>query len=119
MGAIIPPDPRGFGTEPDYRFTLANERTFLAWIRTALALAAGGLGVIHLLTDFAGRELLGVVLLGLSVVTAAAAYRRWAMVETAMRRQEPLPSSRLPTIIAAGTAGAGLGACLLLVLDAW
>ena len=30
------------GEEPDYRFTLANERTFLAWLRTALALIAGG-----------------------------------------------------------------------------
>jgi hypothetical protein len=28
------------GAEPDPRFTLANERTFLAWIRTALALIA-------------------------------------------------------------------------------
>jgi putative membrane protein len=38
------PEPawRHEGTEPDYRFTLANERTFLAWIRTALALLAGG-----------------------------------------------------------------------------
>ncbi len=24
------------GEAPDYRFSLANERTFLAWIRTAL-----------------------------------------------------------------------------------
>ena len=30
------------GEEPDYRFTLANERTFLAWVRTALGLLAGG-----------------------------------------------------------------------------
>ena len=33
------------GTEPDPRFTLANERTFLAWIRTALALIAGGVAL--------------------------------------------------------------------------
>ena len=31
------------GTEPDVRFSLANERTFLAWTRTALALIAGAL----------------------------------------------------------------------------
>ena len=119
MGAIVPPDPRRFGTEPDYRFTLANERTFLAWIRTALALAAGGLAVIHLLPHFAGREPLGVVLLAMSVLTATSAYRRWAVVETAMRRQEPLPSSRMPGLIAAGTATSGFAASLLLLFDAW
>ena len=36
------------GREPDPRFTLANERTFLAWIRTALGLLAGGIGVLTL-----------------------------------------------------------------------
>ena len=29
--------------EPDYRFTLANERTYLAYLRTSLACYAGGL----------------------------------------------------------------------------
>jgi hypothetical protein len=38
-------DPAGDEQEPDYRFTFANERTFLAWIRTALALIAGGVAV--------------------------------------------------------------------------
>ena len=33
------------GQEPDPRFSLANERTFLAWIRTALALAAAAIGL--------------------------------------------------------------------------
>src|SRR5262249_51837567 len=36
---------RAEGTQPDYRFSLANERTFLAWIRTGLALVGGGLAV--------------------------------------------------------------------------
>ena len=48
---LFPADPRAVGEEPDYRFTLANERTFLAWIRTALALVAGGLGAVSLLPD--------------------------------------------------------------------
>ena len=41
-------DPRRHGHEPDYRFTLANERTFLAWIRTSLGLMAVGLAVAQL-----------------------------------------------------------------------
>ena len=114
---IVPPDPSAIGTPPDYRFTLANERTFLAWIRTALAMAAGGLGVVHLLPEFGGREVLGIGLLGLSLVVAVASYRRWVMLETSMRRGEPLPPSRLPALLATATALVGVGAALLLVLD--
>ena len=35
------------GTEPDARFTFANERTFLAWNRTALGCVVAGLAVSH------------------------------------------------------------------------
>lgn len=118
LRGLVPTDPRRTGNEPDYRFTLANERTFLAWVRTSLALSAGGLAAVHLLPPFAGRDPLAVLLLTLGVLTAAGSYRRWAIVETAMRRQEPLPPSRLPALIAAGTAGAGIAASVLFVLDA-
>ncbi len=83
---------------------MANERTFLAWIRTALALSAGGLGAISLLPDFYGSDGLGIALLALSFVTAASAYRRWTRNETSMRLGEPLPPSRLPRFMAVGTA---------------
>lgn len=114
---ILPPDPRGVGDEPDYRFTLANERTFLAWIRTALALAAGGLAAVGLLEDFAGGELLGIGLLALSFVTAASAYRRWALNEQSMRLNAPLPPSRLPMMMAIGTAVVAIVAAVMLVVD--
>ncbi len=114
---FVPSDPRGVGDEPDYRFTLANERTFLAWIRTALALAAGGLAAVGLLEDLAGGELLGILLLVLSFVTAASAYRRWALNERSMRLQEPLPSSRLPMMMAIGTAIVAVVAAVVLVVD--
>ena len=113
---ILPGDPRAHGTDPDYRFTLANERTFLAWIRTALALAAGGLGAVALLEDFRGREALGVALLAMSFLTAAVAYRRWSRAEAAMRRDEPLPASRLPLFIAIGVALVAVGAVVLVVI---
>lgn len=110
-------DPRTVGTEPDYRFTLANERTFLAWIRTALALAAGGLAAISLITDFYGSEALGIMLLVLSFATAATAYRRWALNERSMRLGEPLPPSRLPRLIAAATSAVALIAAVLFIVD--
>ena len=110
-------DPRRVGSEPDYRFTLANERTFLAWVRTALALAAGGLGVFNLLPNLIGSEILGLMLLTLSFATAASAYRRWAQNEAAMRLGEALPSSRLPQLMAVSTAIVALVAAILLVVD--
>lgn len=115
---LFPEDPRTVGEEPDYRFTLANERTFLAWIRTALALAAGGLAAIHLIPDQAGSSALGIALLALAVVTAATAYRRWALNETSMRLGEPLPPSRLPQVIAIATALVALAAVVFFVVDA-
>lgn len=84
------------GSEPDYRFSLANERTFLAWIRTALAILAGGV----LLHQFAGhigqRNLLVDAAIALSVlgaVIAGGAYFRWKTNEIAMRNAGPLPLS--------------------------
>lgn len=113
----FPGDPRRVGADPDYRFTLANERTFLAWVRTALALAAGGLGAVTILDDFPGEEVLGIGLLTLSVLTAWTSYRRWALNERAMRLDEPLPPSRLPLLMAIGVALVALAAAVLFVVD--
>lgn len=117
MRLPIARDPRAVGADPDYRFTLANERTFLAWIRTSLALAAGGLGAINLIDDFFGQEVLGLSLLGLAFVTAGIAYWRWAANERAMRVGDPLPPSALPQVLAAGVALAALLAAIFFVVD--
>ena len=109
-------DPRRVGSEPDYRFTLANERTFLAWIRTSLALAAGGLGAITLIDTFYGQEVLGLMLLGLSFITAATSYRRWSANEASIRLDEPLPPSRLPQVMTIGTALVGISAAVLFAI---
>lgn len=105
------------GDEPDYRFTMANERTFLAWIRTSLALAAGGLGAISLLEGYGGSEVLGILLLVLSFATASSAYRRWALNERSMRLGVPLPASRLPVLMAIGTGVVAVVAAVMLILD--
>ncbi len=113
----FPGDPTSVGEDPDYRFTLANERTFLAWVRTALALAAGGLGAVAVL-DIRGDAVLGIGLLAVSFVTAATSYRRWALNERAMRLGEPLPSSRLPLVMAIAVALVAMVAAVLLVIEA-
>jgi putative membrane protein len=113
----FPSDPRTIGTDPDYRFSLANERTLLAWIRTALALMAGGLGALTILDEFAGSEVLGIMLLVLSFLTSATAYRRWAFNERAMRLDKPLPPSRLPQLITVGVAVVGVASAVFFVVD--
>ena len=92
--------------EPDYRFTLANERTFLAWIRTAFGLLAGGVAVEHLLSPFASAAANTVISVGallLAIVLAAGAFLRWRAVQRAMVLDRPLPSSPLLAVLAAGT----------------
>lgn len=81
------------GDEPDYRFSLANERTFLAWIRTALALLAGAVALEVLDPEFpaVARRLLGGLLVASGTLVAASAWLRWAAAERAIRRGEPLP----------------------------
>jgi putative membrane protein len=91
-------------TEPDPRFTFANERTFLAWSRTALALVVAGLGVVQLLPPFPGvpwgRHVLGLPLIVFGAIVAVTAYREWTRSQRAMRHQQPLPRSVMPTIMA-------------------
>lgn len=115
---LLPQDPRAMGCEPDYRFTLANERTFLAWVRTALALSAGGLGVATLLDDVAGAALLGVGILVFSLLTVNTAYRRWALNERAIRLAEPLPPSRLLLIMSIGVSAVTIAAIALVARGA-
>ncbi|HKA69288.1 MAG TPA: DUF202 domain-containing protein [Actinomycetes bacterium] len=91
--------------EPDYRFTLANERTFLAWIRTSLALLAAGVAVAQLLPDLGPRPyrlLLGLALIGLSLLAAGTSYFHWVRADAAIRRGEPLTRPWLPAALAAG-----------------
>src|SRR6202020_3516466 len=97
------------GAEPDPRFPFANERTFLAWSRTALALVVAGLGIVQLLPPFprvpAGRHLLGIPLIVLGAVLAVTAYAEWVRSQRALRRGEPLPRSILPWLLAATVTG--------------
>ena len=89
------------GDEPDYRFSFANERTFLAWIRTALALIAGGVALDALdpAMDPAVQRGLASGLTVLGGLCAGLSWTRWAAPERAVRRGEPLPSSSLSLLV--------------------
>ncbi|WP_280402013.1 YidH family protein [Nocardia carnea] len=105
--------------EPDYRFTLANERTFLAWIRTALGLVAGGIVVGQLYaagSGPAGPRLISAVCAVLACVIALGAFRQWRRVQQAMRRDAPLPRPPLITATVTGVCVAALLSVALLAL---
>jgi putative membrane protein len=108
-GADPAPDPGPGGppagdSEPDARFTFANERTFLAWTRTALAFIVAGLAIVQLLPPFPGvpwgRHALGIPLIVVGAVIAVVSYIQWTRSQQALRRGEPLPRSALPRILA-------------------
>jgi putative membrane protein len=92
------------GTEPDARFTLANERTFLAWSRTSLALVVGGLAIAQLLPPFArvpwGRSAIATPLILLGAVLSVLSYFEWKANQRALRLGAPLARSYLPRILA-------------------
>ncbi|MGP4001456.1 YidH family protein [Streptomyces sp. 8N706] len=101
---------RDDGATPDYRFSLANERTFLAWLRTALALVGGGFAVAQFLPDLHHwlRVTVAMVLLVGGALCALRAVNHWARCERAMRRGEDLPVSRFPTLLALGLGAVAL-----------
>ncbi len=111
------------GTDPDPRFTFANERTFLAWSRTALALVVAGLGVVQLLPPFPGvpwgRHVLGVPLIVFGALVAVTAYREWTKSQWAMRHGQPLPRSIMPVIMAVIIAAMAVASAVVVLVSAF
>jgi putative membrane protein len=108
------------GQDPDYRFSLANERTFLAWIRTSLALLAGAVAVAQFLPPFTmagSRTALAGVLALTGFGVAGTAYRRWARTERAMRNQQSLPHTSSVAVLATSLSIIAMGVLLLVALE--
>jgi len=106
------------GQEPDYRFSLANERTFLAWIRTALAVLAGGILLHQFATAIQPRVLVvaaSVLLALVGAVLAGGAWFSWKGNEIAMRHGKPLPGNRLVPVLAAAVALLSAAAAVMLL----
>lgn len=112
----------GAGAEPDARYTLANERTFLAWNRTALALVVAGLAIVQLLPPFPGvpwgRHVLGIPLIVLGAGVSVTAYLEWRRTQQALRLGAPLPASVLPRVLAATITGVAVMSATVLLVSA-
>jgi putative membrane protein len=109
------------GTDPDYRFSLANERTFLAWVRTSLAFLAGAVALEQLVPAFripGLRTAVSVLLAVAGLVAGVGAYRHWARNERAMRHGHALPHSPLMLWISAGLGVVAVVVVVALVVQA-
>jgi putative membrane protein len=108
-------------TEPDARFTFANERTFLAWHRTALALVVAGLAIVQLLPPFRGvpfgRHLIALPLIALGGVLSVGSYVEWTRHQRALRLGTPLGASVLPKLLAISITLLALIAVVLTALS--
>lgn len=112
-------EPESGGPHIDYRFSLANERTFLAWNRTALSLVAGGLAIVQLLDNVdppALRRVLGIPFVLLGGLLAALSFSRWERNELAMRADRSLPRSILPRLLALGVTAGGVAAVVMVLV---
>jgi putative membrane protein len=110
-----PSSPPDEGTDPDPRFSFANERTFLAWSRTALALIAGGLAVSQLLkvgSDVAPL-VVALALIAFGAFMSYTGYQNWRRNEQALRLGHAVPPSALPRILALGIACFSVAAVVL------
>jgi putative membrane protein len=108
-----------YGTDLDYRFSLANERTYLAWIRTALASVAGGIAAaktIHFHHESVRWLISAPPIIAGSFLSLEAA-SRWRRYERAMRAQMPLPAGHWMKLLAISLATYALVALLAITLD--
>lgn len=106
-------------TRPDERFTLASERTFLAWLRTSLGLLAGGIAIVHLVPGFSTgwvRTALGLILIALAAAAPVIGLRRWMRVRAALESGAPMPESRDLWIFAVGIGAVAVLAAVVTVL---
>ncbi len=107
----------GVGQEPDPRFSFANERTFLAWIRTGLGFVAAGVAIAAI-GDYAGNlaietEVASILLLICGLAAGVGAVTRWMRNERALRLNQPLPSSPVIHFLTLGVIAVALIALLV------
>jgi putative membrane protein len=108
--------------EPDPRWSLANERTALAWVRTSLALIAGGVGLTSLarVADLPRAiDLVSAAICLLGAAVGASAFRTYRRRDAAMRENEPLPPTRMLSVLVFCIATFAIGVAIYLAVSAF
>ncbi len=114
------PPPDGPAGHPDYRFTLANERTLLSWLRTGLGLVAAGVAVASYVPSLGtawGGATVGLALVTTGLLTALAGHRRWRRNERAIADDAPLPPGPEPAALVGAVTAVVLLVTVLLVVE--
>jgi putative membrane protein len=114
--------PQDGTVEPDYRFTLANERTFLAWQRTSLGLLAAAVAAVQFMPELpihGMRHMLGAMVGVLAMLTAGTGLQRWVHVDRAIRHGQPLPRPTTPVYLAAGLVMIGMVTVAVTIATTW
>ena len=109
---------RSVGEEPDPRFTLANERTFLAWMTTSLGFFGVGLAVGTIIPgEHFTIDLVAILWILMAAVLSIRAMLRWFKLERAMRLNQPLPLSRSIPVVGISLAVLAIGTGLLVLVS--
>lgn len=99
--------------------SLAAERTYLAYLRTGLALTAAGVAVAGAFPQAGAlllRRVIGLVLVLAGAAVAYAGRRRFQAVDRAMRRGEPLPPTGFGEAVSWVLVAVGLAAAVLVLV---
>ncbi|WP_107704649.1 YidH family protein [Nocardioides allogilvus] len=103
-------------TEPDIRFSLANERTFLAWVRTAIGLVAAGVAIFHLVDPSAATTVLSLLLLASGALAGCVGYAHFRAADRAIRAGEMLPTNGVVFVLLTAAVVLGAAAAVVTVL---
>lgn len=120
MSSVKPHDPTDKKyLDPDVRFLLANERTLLAWIRTALAVLAGGVALTQIGDDSVAQSIIGVIGILLGAFMASVGYIRFQAADKAIRRGELPATGREPIIQAATITALAIALVVTHLIGVW
>ncbi len=105
------------GREPDPLYTLANERTYLSWLRFAVTLLAAAVAIDRLFLEHPrfDSQLLALSFVAIALGSCALGVRRWWATELALRQRRPLPGFGAPLLSIMAVILVGLGVIVLVL----